>query len=228
MHTQIAEIAGQLNCCELQTTADGILIIHDWVVVEHEPITCVPETPPAAMANQDENIKQLSSDDEHGSSGSETEGYEAESQTDSCSGDEGEGDSLATPYSPTHTVTFKAMGTTKIHRAQDILLAARDLLDSGGNVPVELVPESDNPKDNRAIAFRCLLNDKWHTFGYVVSEVLDEVHAAITLHEIINITFKKIKYVFTWTKCDHGFYAAINITKKGCWSSRAVKHASTF
>ena len=123
MHTQIAEIAGQLNCCELQTTADGILIIHDWVVVEHEPITCVPETPPAAMANQDENIKQLSSDDEHGSSGSEMESYEAESQTDSCSGDEGDGDPLATMYSLTHTVTFKAMGTTKIHGAPDILLA---------------------------------------------------------------------------------------------------------
>ena len=189
MLTQIAETAGQLNCCELKATTDGILIIHDWVVVEHESITCVPETPPAAMANQDENIKQLSSDDEH-SSGSETEGYEAESQTDSCSGDEGEGDSLATLYSPTHTLTFKVMGTTKIHGIQDILLAARDLLDSGGSVPVELVPDPDNPKDNRAIAFQCLINDKWHIFGYV-SEVLDEVHTAITLHEIINITFKK-------------------------------------
>ena len=84
------------------------------------------------------------------------------------------------------------MGTTKIHGIQDILLAARDLLDSGGNVRVELVPEPDNPKDNRAIAFRCLINDKWHIFGYMyVSEVLDEVHTAITLHEIINITFKK-------------------------------------
>ena len=60
------------------------------------------------------------------------------------------------------------MGTTKIHGIQDILLAARDLLDSGGNVPVELVPEPDNPKDNRAIAFRCLINDKWHIFGYSV------------------------------------------------------------
>ena len=51
-----AQIAGQLNCCELQATTDGNLIIHDWVVVEHEPITCVPETPPAAMTNQDERI----------------------------------------------------------------------------------------------------------------------------------------------------------------------------
>ena len=183
-------------------------------MVRHDSITSVPETPPAAMPDQVENIKQLSSDDEHGSSGSETEGYEAESQTDSCSGDEGEDDSSATLCSPSHTVTFKAMGTTKIHGAQGILLGARDLLDHGENVPVELVLEPDNPKDNRAIAFRCFLNGQWHKFGYVVSELLDEVHAAISMHEIINTTFKRIKYVFTWTKCDHGFYAAVNVTKK--------------
>ena len=114
MCAQIEETAGQLNCCELQTT---ILIIHDWVVVEHESITCVPDTPPAAMPDQVENVKQLLSDhdEEHGSSGSETEGYEAESQTESCSSDEGDGDLSATLYSPIHTVTFKAMGTTKIH-----------------------------------------------------------------------------------------------------------------
>ena len=76
--------------------------------------------------------------------------------------------------------------------------------------------QPDNPKDNRAIAFGCLLNDQRHTFGYVVSELLDEVHAAIVLNEIINISFKRIKYVFPWTKCDHGFYAAINTTMKGC------------
>ena len=134
MCTQIEETAGQVNCCELQTT---ILIIHDWVVVEHESITCVPDTPPAAMPDQVENVNQLLSDDdkEHGSSGSETEGYEAESQTDSCSSDEGDGNLSATPI---HTVTFKAMGTTKIHRAQDILIAARDVLYHGENVPVEL------------------------------------------------------------------------------------------
>lgn len=171
-------------------------------MVRHDSITSVPETPPAAMPDQVENIKQLSSDYEHGSSGSETEGYEAESQTDSCSGDEGESDSSATLCLPSHTVTFKAMGTTKIHGAQGILLGARDLLDHGENVPVELVLEPDN----RAIAFRCFLNGRWHKFGYVVSQLLDEVHTAISMHEIINTTFKRIKYyVFTWMKCDHGF-----------------------
>ena len=122
MHTQIAETAGQLNCGELEATTDGILITHDGCGGTRAHYLCT-ETPPAAMANQDENIKQLSSDDEHGSSGSEMESYEAESQTDSCSGDEGDGDPLATMYSLTHTVTFKAMGTTKIHGAPDILLA---------------------------------------------------------------------------------------------------------
>ena len=34
-------------------------------MVRHDSITSVPETPPAAMPDQVENIKQLSSDDEH-------------------------------------------------------------------------------------------------------------------------------------------------------------------
>ena len=66
------------------------------------------------------------------------------------------------------TWPLKAMGPTKIPGAQDILLAARDALDCGQVVPVEVVPGPDTPKDNRAITFQCLLKGQLHTFGYGV------------------------------------------------------------
>ena len=54
---------------------------------------------------------------------------------------------------------------------------------------MKIVPEPDNPKDNQAIAFWCLLKGQWHTFGYVVTKLLEEVHGAIARHEIITTTF---------------------------------------
>ena len=46
------------------------------------------------------------------------------------------------------------------------------------SVPVTLVHEPNNPHDSRALAFVCHLEQP-HTIGYVVNEVLDEVHATI-------------------------------------------------
>ena len=46
---------GNSTVCELQATIDGILIIHDWVMVRHNSITSVPETPPVAMPKQVKN-----------------------------------------------------------------------------------------------------------------------------------------------------------------------------
>ena len=85
---------------------------------------------------------------------------------------------------------------------------------------MELILELYNPKDNTAIAFRCFLNGRWHKFGYVVYELLDEVHTAISLQEIINTTFKELS---TFLR-----ERSATMVKKGCWSSEAVKHASTW
>ena len=56
--------------------------------------------------------------------------------------------------------------------------------------------------------------------GYVVQEVLAEVHDAI---EIISVKFSWVKFRLCWSRCrcGPGFYAGVNISKKGSWS-RAV------
>ena len=79
---------------------------------------------------------------------------------------------------------------------------------------------------HRSLALSTEAKGQWHTFGYVVTELLEEVHGAIVQHEVIKTTFKTIKCMFTCTRCDHGFYAAVNITRKGLWSSQVIKHAN--
>ena len=115
-----------------------------------------------------------------------------------------------------HTVAFKAMGTTKIRGAQDILRNARDKL------------YNNDPVDKNAIAFKCFLGNKWHKFGYATTEVLDELHHAIQSKSISNVTLKDIRFVCIWSRSAPGFYAAVNITKIGLWSNVVTRHASTF
>ena len=76
-------------------------------------------------------------------------------------------------------------------------------------VPVKLVPEPLNPHDAGAIAFVCELNGKSHTIGYVVGEVLEEVHAAIDRSKILLSEFAWISYCTDWSRSGPGFFAGI-------------------
>ena len=95
----------------------------------------------------------------------------------------------------THTVTFKCIGATKTPELQGALKTASELLASGNHVPVDLFPEPQNPYDSRAIAFKAFINDDWHTIGYVVREITEYVHNAITRREITSIKFAWAKYL---------------------------------
>lgn len=60
---------------------------------------------------------------------------------------------------PLHTVAFKVMGTTKIAGAQGVL-EARDRLHQNEDVPLQIIPEPQNPVDKNAIAFKCRIDSK--------------------------------------------------------------------
>ena len=126
-----------------------------------------------------------------------------------------------------HSVTFKVIGCCKERRYQETLRTARDMLDEGLVVPVELSPEPTNPVSSRAIAFRCKINGKPVIIGYVVSEILNEVHHAIENSEIVGVRFSWIKYISDWTRSGPGFFAGVVVTKRGYWSSSVVRAAST-
>lgn len=187
---------------------DGIFIISDWSV--HET-TVTEETP------QDE----------------QTESSEEQSHPNSpllFSSPEPEFADVTVVAVPMvqHTVAFKVMGTLKMPGVQGLLQRARDTLQSGIIVPVRIMPEPSNPIDKNAIAFQCCLEGEWHTFGYTVREVTDDIHSALQNNLLIKTEFKDIRFVVTWSRSPPGFYAAVNITKKGSWSSNVTRCASTF
>ena len=107
------------------------------------------------------------------------------------------------------------------------LQSARKLISDGETVPVKLVHDQYNPWDSKALAFVCKIRNKDHIIGYVVSELLDEVHRAISRNEIVSTEFSWVRYITDWTKSGPGFFAGIKITKKGTWSRLAIQHSST-
>ena len=103
---------------------------------------------------------------------------------------------------PLHTVAFKVMGTTTIAGAQEVLEEARDRLHQSEDVPVQIIPEPENPVDK---AFKCRIDSKWFRFGYAVTEVTDELHSTMHNNLVMVVTFKDIRFVCRWSKCTPGF-----------------------
>lgn len=125
-----------------------------------------------------------------------------------------------------HTVVFKCIGATRDKVWQQSLQAARDKREQGEIVPVRLRPEPNNIRDSKAIAFDCCLDGKWMCIGYVVRELLDEVHDTMNKGLIVHIEFDWIKYKSNWTYSGPGYFTGIAITKRGCWSDRVIASSS--
>lgn len=125
----------------------------------------------------------------------------------------------------THTITFKCIGTTKEAGYQELLRSISQL--PFKDIEVKLCPEPDNCYDSKAIAFMVNFDGKERRIGYVIRELLDEVHHCITSHEIKKVQFAWIKYIVEWPRCGPGYFCGIDITKKGQWSNNAIKFQST-
>lgn len=126
-----------------------------------------------------------------------------------------------------HKVTFKCIGATRDDGHQLALRTAKGLITSGHTVPVKLCPEPSNPFDAKAIAFTCCIDGQWQRIGYVVREVLDEVHTAMRAGDIIDVQFAWVKFLLSHPRSGHGMYAGIDITRHGEWSTTVLSSAST-
>ena len=124
------------------------------------------------------------------------------------------------------TVTFKCIGTVHDQHAQKTLSKVLEL-QKVGVVPVRLKPEPENLHDSKAVAFQCLVDGEWNRIGYIVREALDEVHIALNDGTIVNVAFSWVKYLVVWQRSGPGFYAGVDITIKGKWSTVVHKCAST-
>ena len=117
---------------------------------------------------------------------------------------------------------FKCIGAQKERHYQEVLSLANRKIKEGINIPVKIEAEPYNQYDSKAIAFMCKLDDHsdWERIGYVVQEVLDEVHDAITNKKILDVSFDYIKYVVHFKS--PGWYAGIKITRNGEWSQKVL------
>ena len=93
------------------------------------------------------------------------------------------------PYGP-HTIVFKCSGAARDTQPSSITPCADRML-CGWTVPVRIRPEPTQIADSRAIVFECELDSKWQKIGCVVSEILDEVHTAMT-RNFMSVEFKCI------------------------------------
>ncbi len=126
-----------------------------------------------------------------------------------------------------HTVRFKCIGANRDSQQQEALERANELRHDNKDVRVGLFPEPNNPVDSKAIAFKCLLDDQqWHRIGYIVREATDDVHEAIATNAIESVEFGWVKFRIDLSRTGPGFYAGVDITRRGQWSSTVCKAAS--
>ena len=146
-----------------------------------------------------------------------------------CSEDntDGSNSSIGAESLPVHTVTFKCIGCTRDVDFQNTLRKVSVQLNAQQLVPVNLFPEPHNPYDKRAIAFKCFLENDWLKIGYVVAEALDDVHHALGSNAVLDVQFAWARYIVSWTRSGPGYFAGINISKRGRWSRIVCQAAST-
>ena len=134
---------------------------------------------------------------------------EEECDNDSDNNSSSEEDASNGGGSVPHTVVFKCIGAVRDSDSQTTLRAARDRLADRYTVPVRMRQEPTNIMDSRAVVFERELNGKWNKVGYVVSDILEEVHAAINANKILDTRFKWMKYITTWTRSGPGYFAGM-------------------
>ena len=147
---------------------------------------------------------------------------------------QGEGDSLSTDTdiedeAPNElelsTVAFKCVGVTRDPQNQEALRSANQLIQNGKDVPVQLLPEPTNPFDSRAISFQCHINNQRKTIGYVTKEACDSVDEALESNNVVSTKFAWVKNK-TLRTSGPGFYTAIDVTRKGTWSTIVKQSAN--
>lgn len=132
-----------------------------------------------------------------------------------------EEDTTVTETTVTETVKFKCIGATHDSVGQKNVGESKStIMDQQECVPVKIEPEPENQYDSKAIAFKCRVDDKWYRIGYIVREALEDVHNALAQKLVIDVSFKWIKYLVIWMRSGPGYYAGINTTVNGKWSSQ--------
>ena len=121
-----------------------------------------------------------------------------------------------------HTVPFKVLGSPYSLEHQKYLEDAHKLLyERKGDVNAKIVPENNNQHDKNAIAVMLRFAQEWKKVGYIARELTQFLHPLLKQDKITNVCLKHIKFRATYQKV--GFYATIEITRRGAWEQSVVK-----
>lgn len=118
----------------------------------------------------------------------------------------------------------QCIGATRDEEQQKAVEQAYMARQRGEAVPVKIEAEPKKPYDSKAI---CMVDGSWCRIGYIVREVLDEVHEAIADGHILQVRFAWVKLLLEWTLPGPGFYAGIDVAHGGEWSCICIRSAST-
>lgn len=119
-----------------------------------------------------------------------------------------------------HTLPFKVMGVAYSAERQKHLENAFQIVRER-NVLANIVPESDNPYDKHAIAVMLDYGQDWSKIGYISKELTRFLHPLLKRGFITNVSLKHINFRTNYLRV--GFYATIQVTRKGQWENSVIK-----
>ena len=115
------------------------------------------------------------------------------------------------------TETFTLKGSSFQEHFQLGLKMCKEALIKKNTVPVKLVYEPINRRDENAILVHTECDNTWRPVGYIPGIKVPKVTQAIEDEEITKIVLTNVKYQFIFTISSFKYFATISITKKGKW-----------
>ena len=141
-------------------------------------------------------------------------------EEDEEDGEEDEGSNGCDNDLTLHSLPFKVMGVAYSAERQKHLENAFQIFREG-NVKAKIAPESDNPYDKDAISVMLDYGHEWSKIGYIAKELTKFLHPLLKQGFITNVSLKHINFKTSYLKV--GFYATIQITRKGQWENSVLK-----
>ena len=120
------------------------------------------------------------------------------------------------PNMQKHTLPFKVLGTCFTKERQRCLENAYDNIQNNRYVDVDLVHESTNIHDPKAIALLISTGNGFEIVGYLPRKLTEFVHPLLSSGDM-EVEVKKIFFKMSYLRV--GFYMAINITMGRCRST---------
>lgn len=149
--------------------------------------------------------------------------YSGESDSSDCSQED---TSYAEPlYSPSVSDEQPAMFTeyfqlkeSSFHtHFQDALKSCKRLTLDKKEIPMQLLIEPANAKDENAIVVQVKLDSTWHPVGYIPASKIKMAMDALTKNEVRDIKFKCIEWKYIYGLGEFRYVASVTVTKVNRW-----------